>query len=271
MSGLVEMLSAEPTLQDAGREEHLVQFYEADNAALIRNAAAFIAAGLRSGCSAVTIATDQHTPLIAAELEADGIPRSDLEARGKLVMLDAATTLRRFLINGYPDPERFDRVVGDLVRHMVDEAGSNGIVAYGEMVGLLWEQRQFPAAIRLEQLWNKVRERTPFRLFCWYPVDIFSSDFDPGVVDALLCAHSHILPRDVHGQLDRALNRALAEALGAEEAARVTQAAAQARTSRLWGRMPPPESLILWLRRNLPEDAGRILSLAREYYVAGRM
>jgi hypothetical protein len=33
-----------------------------------------------------------------------------------------------------------------------------------------------------------------------------------------------------------------------------------------WGKVPPAEALVLWLRNNLPVSADQILARAREYY-----
>src|SRR6185312_4095495 len=92
-------------------------------------------------------------------------------------------------------------------------AGHTGTRAYGEMVGLLWRAGEFDAAIRLEELWNELLKSGDASLFCAYPIDIFSADFKVGKVDALLCAHTHLLPVDP--ALDGALNRAMDEVLGA--------------------------------------------------------
>ena len=262
------MFSNDPVFETAGSDCHLLQFFKAGDAAPVENAAAYIAAGLRLGEGAVVVASDLHTPTILAALERSGLAAERLQSEGKLALFDADTTLMRFLINGHPDAERFERVVGDAMRRMVGNPANAGVRAYGEMVGLLWKRRQYPAAIRLEQLWNGLRRRTPFGLFCWYPVDIFGDDFQTGVVDALLSAHSHLLPHDVRGELERAISQALEEALGPEGARRVAEARAKDERRSRWGDVPPAESMILWLRRNLPEEAPRVLSLAREYYAA---
>ena len=46
------------------------------------------------------------------------------------------------------------------------------------MVGLLWKARQFAAAIRLEQLWNKLLEQSAFSFYCAYAIDVFGKDFE---------------------------------------------------------------------------------------------
>ena len=62
------------------------------------------------------------------------------------------------------------------------------------MVGCLWAAKQYPAAIRIEQLWGRLRAETPFNLYCGYPIDIFGDEIEHGTVDALfLAAYTHLL------------------------------------------------------------------------------
>jgi hypothetical protein len=68
-----------------------------------------------------------------------------------------------------------------------------GLRVYGEMVGLLWQAGEYPAAIRLEQLWHRLMKAVDFSLYCAYPIDIFGRGFEAGLIDALLCAHTHLL------------------------------------------------------------------------------
>ena len=38
------------------------------------------------------------------------------------------------------------------------------------MVAVLWKEGNFVAALQLEELWNELQRRTPFSLFCAYPL-----------------------------------------------------------------------------------------------------
>jgi hypothetical protein len=130
------------------------------------------------------------------------------------------------------------------------------------MVGLLWKAGQYAPAIRLEELWNELLKSNDVSLFCGYPIDIFSPDFQADKVDALLCAHTHLLP--VNPALEGALNRAMDEVLGP----RVDGLKQLVQTNHrpAWGEVPRPEALVLWLRNNLPGSADQIMRLARQYY-----
>ncbi|MGH7330337.1 MAG: hypothetical protein ACREJX_18475, partial [Polyangiaceae bacterium] len=106
-----------------------------------------------------------------------------------------------------------------------------------------------------------------FTLICGYPIDVFGKDFDPGIVDALLCAHSHLLETGANGKLRGAISRAMEEVLGPSRVATMMTFMTGS-VSKKWGSLPAGESMILWLRKMMPEEADQILSLARGYYTS---
>ncbi|MEA2723961.1 MAG: hypothetical protein QOH59_1732, partial [Gemmatimonadales bacterium] len=152
--------------------------------------------------------------------------------------------------------------VGDALKGVQARAGHSGVRAYGEMVGLLWTAGERAAAVRLEEYWNSLLHRSNICLFCAYPIDVFGEEFRVEHVDALLCAHTHMVPID--DELEFALNRAMTEVLGDRVASLRGLIKANHRPS--WGEVPRSEAIILWLRNNLPGSAGEIIELARRYY-----
>jgi anti-sigma regulatory factor (Ser/Thr protein kinase) len=148
------------THPDAGA--HLVHFYE-DDADLVARVADYLADGARRNETAVVIATPPHLDAIAAQFPA-----------GEVVALDAADTLARFMVDGVPDAERFDEVIGTTIRQA--SAGGSRARAYGEMVALLWDEGNVTGALELERLWNGLLEDEGFTLFCAYPTSIINDD-----------------------------------------------------------------------------------------------
>lgn len=258
------MLSSAADLQEICPQDHLVQLYEVDEGALVSNVSRFLVEGFRAGSNLVAIATSEHQQAIRSALSEAGVDALDAEQRERLVILDAHETLARFMVDGYPDWNRFDGTVGEVVRRAIAGADGRGLRAYGEMVGVLWKARQFPSAIRLEQLWNKLRRSKPFSLFCAYPIDVFDAEFEVGVLDALLCAHTHLLPTVPAGSLERAIERAVSEFAGngIDDVAPFTHDNHRG----VWPTLPKAEAMILWLRSKLPENADAILARARQYY-----
>jgi len=142
-------------------------------------------------------------------------------------------------------------------------SGVEGLRAYGEMVGILWKARQFSAAIRLEQLWNRVLEQSSFSLFCAYAIDVFGTECEVAYLEKVLCTHTHLILSDPVGALEAALQRAIDEVLGPGADELRVLIKANYRTA--WAVMPGAENIVLWLRK-LPEQADRILSRARHYH-----
>ncbi|HEV7364428.1 MAG TPA: MEDS domain-containing protein [Gemmatimonadales bacterium] len=242
-------------------EEHVVQLYGDDDRLLTQNVGRFLSEGLKRGDGLIVIATPEHRGTLARHLsEERGYSKAVLE--GRLVFHDAENTLNRFIVAGTPDPELFMSVVGEALRGVQARAGHTGSRAYGEMVGLLWKAGEYSAAVRLEGLWNELLKSNDVSLFCGYPIDIFSPDFQADKVDALLCAHTHLLP--LNTALEGALNRAMDEVLGARVDGLRRLIQTNHRPS--WAEIPRAEALVLWLRNNLPGSADQIINLARQYY-----
>jgi MEDS: MEthanogen/methylotroph, DcmR Sensory domain len=242
-------------------EEHVVQLYGTDDQLLTRNVGRYLAEGLRRGDGVLVIATPEHRTTLTRRLREE-TSHSQAVLEGRLVFLDAETTLARFLVDGAPDPARFRSVVGDALSGVRARAVHTGVRAYGEMVGVLWKAGEYPAAVRLEELWNDLLKESDVALFCAYPIDVFGPEFQSATVDALLCAHTHLLPVD--SSLEGALNRAMDEVLGS----RVDGIRRLIQTNHrpAWAKIPKGEALVLWLRNNLPGSADQILARAREYY-----
>ncbi len=138
--------------------------------------------------------------------------------------------------------------------------------AYGEMVGELWQERKYDAAAELERLWSELQLAKPFKLFCGYPIDVFTSDFSSSSIDRIMRSHEYLISDEDANRLALALNRALDEVLG--DRAEWLRPVIKANHPAEWGTVPHAESLILWLRSHLPGHAAAILERAKTHYGA---
>lgn len=154
---------------------HFVHFYE-DNAHPADRIAAFIGAGLLEGLAGVVIATPAHREAVAEAQESRSIDLRAARTQGRLVELDAATTLSLFTGEDGPNGPRFR----DALRPLLARAGqgSRDARVFGEMVALLCAQAQPDHAIILEDLWNAPGCRERFSLFCAYPLSASEGDAD---------------------------------------------------------------------------------------------
>ena len=169
---------------------HVVQFYEHDRD-LARVAGAYLADGIRAGEVALVVATPGHRAALEAELDRLGIDVAAAREHQVLVMADAASTMARFVADGRPDPDRFDDVIGGLVREA--RATGRAVRAFGEMVALLWDQGLVGAAIELEDLWNELGDQVDFGLLCGYPVASVESSDDAESFAHVCHAHAAVV------------------------------------------------------------------------------
>jgi PAS domain S-box-containing protein len=146
--------------------QHLVRFYH-DDQLLAEEISQHLLDALAHQGAAIMIATPERVEAVVAMLRDQAQPAM-LE---RLVTLDAASMLARLMVDGWPDAQRFDSVIGELVRRTGIDAAS--LHAYGEMVALLCADGHYDAAVRLEQLWNDLACEAKFFLFCAYPWRLF--------------------------------------------------------------------------------------------------
>jgi hypothetical protein len=250
-------------LEQAEPHGHLVQLYGSDEAGLAKNVGRYLVEGLKRGDGLLVIATPAHTAAFAREI-------MNLEYDSEAVVsLDAEDTLNQCMVRGQPNWDLFEKTVGAAMRTVRKEPDHVGFRAYGEMVGILWNEGRYAAAIQLERFWNKLLNINNFSLFCAYPIDVFSNEFQIAPLDALLCAHTHLVPAGRNGDLDLAIDQSMDDVLGRRATGLRQLMEANFRPS--WAVMPKAEANILWLRNNLPDEAEKIVARARKYYQTSQL
>lgn len=177
--------------------DHAVQFYK-HGPELARTVGLYLAGGLRVGGAAIVIATEAHRQAFGLELDAAGIDLPKAVADRRLVLLDAAETLARFMPDDQIDAKAFREVIGSLVR----DAGRNQgpVHAYGEMVALLWDAGNVIGAITLEKLWNELGRDHHFSLLCGYHISSVSAPEHERALEQVCHLHSRVL--DAHHDED---------------------------------------------------------------------
>ena len=144
---------------------HEVRLY-ADDAELVYSLEDFLLRGWSAGGAGIVIATQEHRAALRARLEKDGLEGS--LRGGRLIELDAASTLQLFMRDGSPDRGLFHESVGSVVREV---AAERPLHCFGEMVDVLWAQGNLSGALELERLWAELQEEVPFSLLCSYATE----------------------------------------------------------------------------------------------------
>jgi hypothetical protein len=169
--------------------EHIAQFYEDDNV-LVDTLTGFVGGGLNAGESSIVIATPEHLAALHRRLLDSNVDLTRAIAEDRYIALDAETSLARFMINQMPDEDLFRVFVEELMRR--GTRNNRRVRAFGEMVALLWARGDSGATVRLEYLWNRIRQNGSFSLLCAYPKAGFTEDPTRSIAD-ICAAHSRIV------------------------------------------------------------------------------
>jgi len=169
--------------------DHIAHFYD-DEASFLRMLEGFVAEGLLAGESVIVLTTVAHMFALNARLEGKRIDLRKARRNDQYLDLNAESFLATFMVGGQPDPQKFNEAVSALLNRA--RASGRKVRAFGEMVAILWGKGQSDATVRLESLWNQLREKNPFPLFCAYP----KAGFTEGTQESLneICAaHTKVI------------------------------------------------------------------------------
>jgi PAS domain S-box-containing protein len=181
---------------------HVVQFYS-DEGFLLEELGQFVGAALAAGSSAVVIATKGHEDQLAQKLKARGLDLTSAIGSGRYVPLNAAEMLSTFMENGLPKPERFSEMLGGVIARAAASAQDQNrrVVAFGEMVALLFAEGKAEAAIRVEKLWNQLARSHSFSLRCAYPIQGFCRQENAESFLRICAEHSTVIPDENYSDL----------------------------------------------------------------------
>ena len=243
--------------QPAGTE-HLAQLYR-DQSFLNELVGEYVATGLAHGEGVVLIAAAGHREGFVGELERLGAYPAEAAARGQLLWLDAEQTLADLTAGGSLDWQRFHAAIGGLIARLRLEYPA--VRAYGEMVDLLWQRGEQDTAIRLEEFWNELASLQTFSLLCAYRMDPLDGSAYPGALECVCRLHTHLIPARDYARFNEAVVQASREVLDSPLADLLLSISER---HGMPTRMPQGQATLLWLQRNMPRTAERILAGMRE-------
>jgi hypothetical protein len=170
--------------------EHILQIYQRD-ADFLTALEGFVSGGLVRDEAVVVIATPEHLAGLEERLRRQSISINIARSRDQYIPIDAEYLMSQFLVNDWPDDDKFEQVVSNLLKRA---RGSEGrpVRAFGEMVAIMWAKGQTAATVRLEHLWHSFCHSESFSLFCAYPKAGFTQDATESIKQ--ICdAHSHVV------------------------------------------------------------------------------
>ena len=160
--------------QTPRRHENL---FFSDEAVLLDNFAPVVAAALNMGNGAIVVATASHRDGLLERLKNQGLDVGQAVQNGNYIAVDVAESLSAFMVNGVPDPVRFFKGISGAIAQAAKAATAKQprVVVCGEGVAVLLAEGKTDAAIRLEQLCDKVAETHEVDVWCAYPLNCFHS------------------------------------------------------------------------------------------------
>jgi MEDS: MEthanogen/methylotroph, DcmR Sensory domain len=249
-------------LRVAASSDHAVQVY-ADLGELSDSVAAYVVAGFEAGAPAVVIATREHWRRFAERLDGSGWDAGELERRGQLTVIDAEAMLAALMAGEAPSSSAFEQVAGTLLDGVAERFPGQPVRVFGDMADLLCERGQVEAAAALEELWNRLAARRRFSLLCGYRLDLFDLAAQTGALPDVCRLHSHVRPAADPARLARAVDMALGEVLGPDQAGQVYGLVGNEVRE---DKVPIAQLALMWVSENMPVRAERVLARAREHY-----
>ena len=198
-------LHCDPTLFP-GRQ-HIIQVYDREYD-FMEALECYVTCGLRAGEGVVLFATARHLQDLQIRLDSERLELDRASWQSRYIPVLASEALSKFMVDGWPD----ERVFRDVIGEVLDRAQGDGrnVRVFGEVAGLLMQQGELEATVRVEQLWNRLCRERKLTLFCAYP----RACFPPAPLDALeaVCSqHSWML--DAHSRTSTSIPGSLAKPL----------------------------------------------------------
>jgi len=170
---------------------HGVEFYS-DDAGFVGGFTRFIETALECGKAVIVVATDSHQKSLLQRLQEHGVDMGTAVEQGRYVSLDVADALSAFMVNGQPDPARFQTVVDNLVvpAAKASKGDSPGVAICGECASALWEQGKADAAFEVEYLCDEIVKRGNVEILCGFVLDNSQREQESDIYEKMCAKHA---------------------------------------------------------------------------------
>jgi len=167
----------------SGSRVHAAQFYDSE-LHLQTAVAEFFLPAIRHHEPAVMIARPRTYEAVKARTGAGA----------QIQFVDIADALRQFMLNGMPDPVRFERAFQSLLDRLRQSNHDGTIWIFGEMVDELCRAGNHAAALELDELWNAHFAEPGISVMCGFSMAAFDNETDITRIRNVCRAHTHVLP-----------------------------------------------------------------------------
>ena len=174
----------------SGTYRHEVLF-TSDETSLLDRYAVFASAALATGSAAIVVTRRAYGDALYRRFKAHNLDIDRAIEDGRYLWLDVEDALSTILLDGWPDEQRFWPAMTPLVEAAARASTCNParVVACGECAAQLWKQGGAAAAIRLEQLWDRLARKYGVALLCGYALPSADSG-DQETLEQIAAQHS---------------------------------------------------------------------------------
>ena len=176
-----------------------MQFYESD-LFLLQSIGQFVMSTLTRGEGCIVACSAMHSTDLHQYLQSQHFDTATHLADGRYISIDAETALARFMVQSSPDAALFT----EWMTRTLETASANSsrpVRIFGEMVAVLWQDGNYSAALRLEELWNKLQKISTFSLYCAYPMkNLGGAKLASSLLD-VCTKHSRVVPAESYTAL----------------------------------------------------------------------
>jgi len=177
------------------RPRHEVAFLS-EESALIDRWACFAEDALNAGSVCLAFASAPHLAQLEHRLTSDGVDVANAVREARYQPTEVAATMPGFMVDGWPDTQRFWSTSATLFMKAARAAKGPGarVAAFGEIAPTLWREGRGSAALQVERLWDAFARTYDLEIFCgysWPP----SADTDEQLFNQICAEHSVVHSR----------------------------------------------------------------------------
>lgn len=171
------------------RTEHILQVY-GNESVFLDALEGFVGSGLSAEEAVIVVASARHLHELEKRLRARWVDVDRARWQGRYFPLLVRETLEKFMFDGEPAEERFNRMAHKLIA--LARGDGTPVRIFVEIVAGTGEDNP-GAMLRLERLWSEIAHQEHIPLFCAYSQDAFDRLLAIPA-RAMSDAHSMLLP-----------------------------------------------------------------------------
>jgi DNA-binding NarL/FixJ family response regulator len=128
---------------------------------------------LAAGHTVILLAEDSRREAVREILHSSGVDIDRAIAQKRYMALDISDMLSQFMVDNWPDEALFQNAVSQVVVEALSASTAREprVMVCGECAPTLWREGKGDAALRVEQLWDKITRAHGVDTLCAYLLD----------------------------------------------------------------------------------------------------